>query len=103
MRLLKATEEFKLYNNSYKDFPLIVNSEMELVKEVHEFLIYYCITRGRVESKNSWWRYGQDMYDYFGYIEGSELNWRFSLANAQTSVIEMQQDQVEPVPAWLFG
>jgi len=92
MRLIKATEDFKLHGHSYEDFPLIVNSEMELVKEVHQFLIYFCIARGRVESKNTWWRYGQDMYDYFGYLEGSGLNWRSSLANTQHSVIAAYRD-----------
>ncbi len=81
VRLIKATEDFTLHNHSYPDFPLIVNSEMELVREVHQFLIYYCITRGRVQSKNTWWRYGQDLYDYFGYLEGNGLNWRSGLAN----------------------
>jgi integrase/recombinase XerD len=92
MRLIKATEDFKLHNHSYADFPLIVNSEMELVKEVHQFLIYYCITRGRVQSKNTWWRYGQDLYDYFGYLEGGGLNWRSGLANTQHSVIASYRD-----------
>jgi site-specific recombinase XerD len=92
MRLIKATDEFKLHGHSYEDFPLIVNSEMELVKEVHQFLIYFCITRGRVESKNTWWRYGQDMYDYFGWLEGNNLDWRSSLATAQHSVIATYRD-----------
>jgi integrase/recombinase XerD len=92
VRLIKATEDFKLHNHSYPDFPLIVNSEMELVREVHQFLIYYCITRGRVQSKHTWWRYGQDLYDYFGYLEGGGLNWRSGLANTQHSVIASYRD-----------
>ena len=92
MRLIKATEDFKLHGHSYEYFPLIVNSEMELVKEVHRFLIYFCITRGRVESKNTWWRYGQDMYDYFGYLEGNGLDWRSGLATSQHSVIAAYRD-----------
>lgn len=92
MRLIKATEDFKLHNHSYEGFPLIVNSEMELVEEVHQFLIYFCITRGRVESKNTWWRYGQDMYDYFGFLEGNGLDWRLSLATTQHSVIAAYRD-----------
>jgi len=92
MRLIKATEDFKLHGQSYKDFPLIVNSEMELEREVHQFLIYFCITRGRVESKNTWWRYCQDMYDYFGYLEGNGLDWRTGLATTQHSVIAAYRD-----------
>lgn len=92
MRLIKATEDFKLNGQSYEDFPLIVDSEMKLVREIHQFLIYFCITRGRVESKNTWWRYGQDVYDYFGYLEGSGLDWRLSLATTQHSVIAAYRD-----------
>lgn len=92
MRLVKATEDFKLHGQPYEDFPLIVNSEMELVKEAHLFLIYYCITRGRVESKNTWWRYGQDVYDYFGYLEGNGLDWRSGMATTQHSVIAAYRD-----------
>lgn len=92
MRLIKATDDFKLHNLSYPDFPLIVNSEMELVEEAHRFLVYYCITRGRVQSVNSWWRYGQDVYDYFGYLEGAGLDWKSSLASTQHSVIASYRD-----------
>jgi len=95
MRLIKATEDFKLHGNSYEDFPLIVNSEMVLIKEAHQFLIYYCITRGRVESKNTWSNYGQAMYDYFGFLEGAGLDWRSSLATTQHSVIAAYRDWSE--------
>ncbi|WP_019894846.1 tyrosine-type recombinase/integrase [Hydrogenovibrio halophilus] len=92
MRLIRATNDFKLHGHSYEDFPLIVNSEMELETEVHQFLIYFCITRGRVESKNTWWRYGQDLYDYFGYLEGNGLDWRSKMADTQHSVIAAYRD-----------
>lgn len=92
MRLIKATNDFKLHGQSYENFPLIVNNEMELVREAHQFLIYYCITRGRVESVNSWWRFGQDIYDYFGFLEGSGIDWRSSMANTQHSVVAAYRD-----------
>lgn len=92
MRLIKATDDFKLNNHPYPDFPLILDKEMELVWSAHQFLIYFCITRGRVESVNTWWRYGQDMYDYFGFLEGNGLDWRLSLATTQHSVIAAYRD-----------
>jgi integrase/recombinase XerD len=92
MRLVKASEEFKLHGTSYEGFPLIVDSEMELVSEVHKFLIHFCINRGRVQSKNTWWRYGQDLYDYFGFLEGRELDWHSSLADTEHSVIAAYRD-----------
>lgn len=92
MKLFKATEEFKLHGTSYEGFPLIVNAEMESVREVHKFLIHYCINRGRVQSKRSWWRYGQDLYDYFGFLEGRKLDWRSSLADTEHSIIAAYRD-----------
>jgi len=96
MRLVKSTANFVLHGHPYEDFPLVVNSKNELVWEVHQFLIYFCLQRGRVESKNTWWRYGQDMYDYFGFLEGRGLDWRSSLATTQHSVIAAYRD-------WSFG
>lgn len=92
MRLIKATDDFKLNNHPYPDFPLILDKEMELVWNAHQFLIYFCITRGRVESVNTWWRYGQDIYDYFAYLEALDLDWKASLANAQHSIIASYRD-----------
>ncbi|MBD2860320.1 tyrosine-type recombinase/integrase [Spongiibacter sp. KMU-158] len=65
---------------------------MELVRVAHKFLVYYCITRGRVQSRNSWWKYGQDLYDYFGYLEAGGIDWRSSLATTQHSVIAAYRD-----------
>jgi site-specific recombinase XerD len=92
MKLIRATDDFKILGEPYEDFPLIVNAEMELVRVVHVFLIHYCITRGRVNSKHSWWRYGQDMYDYFGFLESRNLDWRSSMATTQHSVIAVYRD-----------
>ncbi|KZY40308.1 MULTISPECIES: tyrosine-type recombinase/integrase [unclassified Oleiphilus] len=92
MRLIQATEDFKLNGQPYAEFPLIVDNEMQLVWEVHQFLVYYCITRGRVSSVKSWLRYGQDLYDYFSYLEANDLDWRASLATYEHSVIGAYRD-----------
>jgi site-specific recombinase XerD len=92
MRLIKSTDDFKLNNHPYPDFPIILNKDMELVWSVHQFLVYFCITRGRVESVNTWWRYGQDLYDYFAYLEELDLDWKASLANSQHSIVASYRD-----------
>ena len=92
MRLIKATSDFKLHSQSYEGFPLIVDLEMELVEPVFQFLIYYCITRGRVESKHTWWSYGQAMYDYFGYLEAMNLDWKSGMANNHHSIVAAYRD-----------
>ena len=92
MKLIKATKEFTLNGTSYEDFPLIVDSKMEIVSEALNFLIYECLTRGRVQSKKTWWRYGQDIYDYFGFLEARDLDWKEGLANSYHSVIAAYRD-----------
>lgn len=82
MRLVRATDEFVLNGTSYSGFPILLNSSMEVVWESFQFLIYYCISRGRVRSKNSWWKFGQDLYDYLGYLEAKELSWRAHVDNS---------------------
>jgi len=92
MRLIHATEDFKLNGQSYPDFPLIVDNEMELLWEVNQFLVYHCITRGRAKSVKTWKRYGQDLYDYFAYLEANNLDWKSSLATSEHSVIAAYRD-----------
>jgi integrase/recombinase XerD len=76
MKLIKATEEFVLGGVSYPGFPVLLDGDMEIVKPAMHFLVYQCITCGRVGSVHSWWTYGQAMYDYFGFLEGRERDWR---------------------------
>lgn len=92
MKLIKATKEFTLNGVPYEGFPLIVNSEMEIVGEALRFLIKQCITRGRVNSNRSWWRYGQDLYDYLGFLEANKLDWKQGLATSDHSIIAAYRD-----------
>jgi len=92
MKIVKATKEFELNGVPYEGFPLIANSEMEIVSEVFDFLIYECLTRGRVQSKKTWWRYGQDIYDYFGFLEARDLDWKQGLATSDHSIIAAYRD-----------
>lgn len=92
MQLFKATNDFKLNGVSYEGFPLIVDSEMKRIKAITDFLIHYCLHRGRVTSKASWWKYGTDLYDYFSFLEYKSLDWKSSLANQQQSVVASYRD-----------
>jgi integrase/recombinase XerD len=74
--LFLATEDFKIKGVVYSGFPLLVNKDMELVKEVFDFLVKQCITRGRVQSPKSWKAYGQSLYDYFSFLEVNDWQWK---------------------------
>ena len=92
MLLVKATEDFTLKGVAYPDFPLVLDECMNIVPEVLKFLIYQCITRGRVNSKHSWWCYGQAMYDYMGFLEAQELDWRSIEYDEEHSIIAAYRD-----------
>ncbi|WP_240990122.1 tyrosine-type recombinase/integrase [Cupriavidus taiwanensis] len=43
--------------------------------EVNQFLRYYLL-RGLIESEESWAVIARALYDYFGFLEANELDWR---------------------------
>jgi site-specific recombinase XerD len=77
MLLVFSTADFKVNNIPYEGFPIIVD---DTTGQVHEptlnFLIYYCIKRGRCQSVKSWKPYGQAMYDYLSFLQANDMDWR---------------------------
>lgn len=76
MKLVFSTNEFILHGIGYPDFPILLYENMDVFSECLEWLVYYCIKRGSVQSKRSWETYGRDAYDYFTFIEANNLDWR---------------------------
>jgi hypothetical protein len=87
VELFFSTRDFQLKGQPYQNFPLVYDKSLCLVKPVFYFLVYHCITRGRVQSPRSWARYGQDMYDYFGWLEGNNLNWKDNSEYSGQSIV----------------
>ncbi len=92
MRLVFATEDFRVIGQPYPGFPLIVDREMRSVAPVRDFLIHECLHRGRVRSKMSWSAYGQVMYDYFGFLEAREIDWRDGQFDDNHSIVAAYRD-----------
>lgn len=90
MHLFFSTSDFHIYGVHYEKFPLLLDSEMNLIEEVFLFLTHHCIKRGRVNSKKSWEAYGQTMYDYFSFLEANNLNW--SQINPNHSILAAYRD-----------
>jgi len=90
MRIVKATQEFNIKGNPYKDFPLIFDSKMNLVIPIYQFLINQCINNKL--SKNTWSNYSQSLYDYFGYLESNNLSWKNYMASDDYSIIASYRD-----------
>lgn len=92
MELFLATEDFQINNVAYPGFPILVDSEMEIVKEAFDFLLYYCVKRGRVQSPKSWAAYGQSIYDYFGFLEANNWDWRDIQLNRESTILATYRD-----------
>ena len=85
MRVVMSTDDFKIRGKSVPGFPFLMwtkNSKElgietgELFEEGVDFLEYELITRGRVNSKNTWANYGQWLCNFFSFCEDNKQNWR---------------------------
>lgn len=92
MKLIFSTSDFKIHGLSYPQFPVLLDSEMNIVEEVLLFLVNHCIQRGRVQSIKSWEAYGQSMYDYFSFLEANSLNWQINNDNFYYSILAAYRD-----------
>lgn len=76
MDLFFSTSKFKLNGLSYNGFPILISSEGKVVEEAMDFSIAHLIKRGRVQSKKSWITYGKALYQFFGWCEVNDIDWR---------------------------
>lgn len=75
MHLLSSTESFNFNGVHRNKFPILLWENMTSCWEVNEFLRHY-LTRGSIGSVNSWQPIARSLYDYFGFLEAHELDWR---------------------------
>jgi hypothetical protein len=92
LRLVLATEEFRINGQSYPGLPLLLDREMRSVEPARDFLIHQCLHRGRVRSRGSWAAYGQVLYDYFGFLEARGLDWRAGQFDENHSIVAAYRD-----------
>jgi integrase/recombinase XerD len=92
MKLIFSTDSFKVGNRSYEGFPILLHDNMQTFMEGLNFLIYYCIKRGRVGSKNSWVTYGRDLYDFFAFVDANELDWRNITSRIDSHILSVYRD-----------
>jgi site-specific recombinase XerD len=92
MKLVFSTSHFTIHGIPYQDFPILLDKNMDIFAEVLEWLVYYCIKRGAVQSKNSWETYGRDAYDYFAFIEANNLDWRSINSRTEDRLLAVYRD-----------
>ncbi|KAB0300303.1 tyrosine-type recombinase/integrase [Vibrio fortis] len=85
MLCIKSTSDFEIESVKYPNFPLLTwetdNSDLgiesgNLCVEAMQFLIYECLKRGRVNSENTWWAYGNHLAQFLTFCEQNNLDWR---------------------------
>jgi len=85
MLCLKSTPEFEIDSVKFPNFPLLTweidNPELGiesgmLCVEAMQFLIYECLKRGRVNSENTWWTYGNHISQFLTFCEQNNIDWR---------------------------
>ena len=92
MLLLFSTDKFQVNGIIYQEFPILLDFKMRIVEPAHHFLLYQCIQRGRLNSKKSWKAVGQNIYDYFAFLEAHNLEWDQFDYNKDHSIIAAYRD-----------
>lgn len=75
MRLVYGTSEYVLGWRPAPGFPILLNEDMSSCSEVNEFFRFY-LQRGAIESSKSWEPISRSLYDFFGFLEAHELDWK---------------------------
>lgn len=86
MRIVESDQSFKISGQSYPGFPLLVNDVGAVLDVPLRFLIDVLIVSGRANDSKTWKKYGDVMYDYFGFLEAKELMWDFVPAEGSGQV-----------------
>lgn len=92
MYLVFGTAEFKIKDFSYPGMPILVKQNNDIFIEAVEFLVYYCLKRGSVQSRRSWDTYGRDLYDFFAFLETNGLNWRDVESRTNETLLAIYRD-----------
>lgn len=87
MRLVLANDEFQIGRISLPGFPLLINSEGELVEPAFSFFVDRLLESGGVQSKRSWPTYGYALLHYFRFLEQAGRVWDEPQATGVPSIV----------------
>ena len=76
MRFVLATEELTLNGQSFAGFPLLLKSDCCPMEPALSYLWSLLGRAGRIGSKRTWEKYGQDLYDYFAFVYANKVDWK---------------------------
>ena len=105
MRLVLATDQLVVAGRSYKGFPLLVGEDGHAVEPAQSYLWWRLVERprragamGPITSELTWERYGQAMYDFFGYAlnPNNGVDWKAEPLPGYASALQGYQ-------GWSYG
>lgn len=91
MFLETATDDYIIAGVARPGFPIVLWEDMRSCEEVNQFLRFYLL-RGAVESRESWVAIARALYDYFGFLEAHELDWRDVARGEQKNLVAAYRD-----------
>ena len=75
MQLFKTDASFELAGLPRPGVPFLCGSDMELVGPPNDYLMYIATVRGRTRSPNTWATYGDNLFDFFDFLEANGFHW----------------------------
>lgn len=74
MRLLFGTDRLVVAGQAYAGMPLLIH-EGQSVEPAQTFLWELLTRSGRTTNKETWKKYGQDLYDFFAFCQANQIRW----------------------------
>ena len=75
MKLFYTDASFIVAGHPRPNIPFLCDTEMELVSAPNEYLRYVATIKGRTRSEKTWRTYGNDLLEFFAFLEGTDLAW----------------------------
>lgn len=77
MNIFFTTRDFRVDGIPYSGFPVLVDKFGNIVEVVLLFFIDILLANAGASDLKTWDAYGRHMYDYFGFLEARNLDWKF--------------------------
>ena len=75
MKLFYTDASFMVAGRPRPNIPFLCDAEMELVSAPNDYLRYVATVKGRTRSEKTWRTYGNDLLEFFAFLEGNDLAW----------------------------
>jgi site-specific recombinase XerD len=93
VRLVLANEKLVVEGRAFPGFPLLIGDDGNSIQPAQRYLWWRLIERpARIQSDLTWERYGQALYDFFGYCHVNKLDWTTEPLPGRASAIQAYRD-----------